>query len=207
MGVRSHFGSSKGLIPLSCSLGVAPSAALMSSGRLPQRLPRSRSRSHSVSEEVRQLREEVRQMRGVIRELDGELREVKNTAERELVDTNMYLMGDLRKIRAEMENDRSESRIAIQQLRRACELLAGYPVHVATSASSVSAAAASSPSAVAASSPSPAAASAPSAAATSSPSPGARIVPAALARSSSAASSLAAEAAAEARRQRFAAWR
>ena len=204
MGVRSHFGSSKGLIPLSCSLGVAPSAALMSSGRLPQRLPRSRSRSHSGSEEVRQLREEVRQMREVIRGFDDELREVKRTSERESVETNMYLMGDLRKIRAEMENDRSESRIAIQQLRRACELLAGYG---SASASSVSAAAASSPSAVAASSPSPAAASAPSAAATSSPSPGARIVAAALARSSSAASSLAAEAAAEARRQRFAAWR
>jgi hypothetical protein len=90
-------------------------------------------------------------MRGVIRELDGELREVKNTAERELVDTNMYLMGDLRKIRAEMENDRSESRIAIQQLRRACELLAGFSVAgSAASASSSSAAAASSPSAAAA---------------------------------------------------------
>ena len=93
-------------------------------------------------------------MREVIRELDGELREVKNTAERELVDTNMYLMGDLRKIRAEMENDRSESRLAIQQLRRACELLAGYG---SASASSVSAAAASSPSAAAASAPSAAA--------------------------------------------------
>ena len=97
-------------------------------------------------------------MREVIRELDGELREVKNTAERELVDTNMYLMGDLRKIRAEMENDRSESRIAIQQLRRACELLAGCPVAgSAASASSSSAAAASSPSAAAASAPSAAA--------------------------------------------------
>ena len=151
MGVRSHFGSSKGLIPLSCSLGVAPSAALMSSGRLPQRLPRSRSRSHSGSEEVRQLREEVLQMREVIREFDEDLREAKHTAEQELAGTNMYMMEDFRKVRAQMENDRSESRIAIQQLRRACELLAGCPVAgSAASASSSSAAAASSPSAAAA---------------------------------------------------------
>ena len=89
-------------------------------------------------------------MREVIRELDQELREVKRMAERELVDTNMYLMGDFRKVRAEMEHDRSESRIAIQQLRRACEVLAGYPV-AGSAASSSSAAAASSPSAAAAS--------------------------------------------------------
>ena len=95
-------------------------------------------------------------MREVSRGFDGELREVKRTSERESVDTNMYLMGDLRKIRAEMENDRSESRIAIQQLRRACEVLAGYPV-AGSAASSSSAAAASSPSAAAASAPSAAA--------------------------------------------------
>ena len=91
-------------------------------------------------------------MREVIREFDEDLREAKRTAERELVDTNMYLMEDFRKVRAEMEHDRSESRIAIQQLRRACELLAGCPVAgSAASASSSSAAAASSPSAAAAS--------------------------------------------------------